>query len=168
MGIRDMVNAGRYRVPTQFVPTATVVHDRQGRFAFEIPWPWFESDGHFEQQPVPQDGHILLFAPRTTDPWPQAMIRTADEASELDDATVKSESRRLAQSLEGKARRSHRLIIGGEPAVDFFVECRDAVTHLVMIAAGELTVFAEFLLPRDGTAAYEIHMETMLATWRWT
>ena len=75
MGIlRDMSGASRHSAPRALVPTETTVSHPEGRFSFELPWPWFEWEIEPGQQPMQQNNGILVTAPRTTDPWPQASI----------------------------------------------------------------------------------------------
>ena len=167
MGIRDMVSTGRYRTPMQLVPTETVVSDPEGRFTFEIPWPWFEWKRGLDEDSSPQSDRIVLLAPRSTDPWPEASIWTTEDSFNSDDKTLKNEARRLAHTLGGKAHRPRRLLVGGVPAIDFFVECVDTVTHQLVMASAEVTTLAVFRLPHREAPGYEVHVETMLATWHW-
>ncbi len=154
-------------MPTQLVQTETLVHDPQGRFSFEIPWPWFQWRAEFDAQSPQRDDRIVLFAPRTTDPWPEASIWSTAERFDFDDRALKSESRRLAQSLGGRARQPRLLVVGAAPAAEFIIECSDTVTHKVAIAAPEVTTIAVFRLPLGAAAGYAAHVETMLATWEW-
>ena len=165
MGLRDK---GRYFVPSQLVKTETVIRDPAGRFSFEIPWPWFERHNESGQHPPPEVGTIVLLAPRTRDPWPEASIWSAGQAYNLDDGMLKSESRRLARALGGKAGRARRLLVDGAPAAALFVECGDTVTHQITIASQDAGVMAVFRLPRGEAPGYEVHVETMLATWAWS
>ena len=167
MGTRAMVSSGRQRVPAQLLPTEAVVHDPKGRFSFEIPWPWFQWDGEFDLEPPHRDDHLVLFAPRTTEPWPEASVWSTEESYDFDERALKSESRRLAQTLAGKARRPRRLEVAGAPAAQFFIESSDTATHKVAIASREVTAIAVFRLPLATAAGYAIHVETMLSTWKW-
>ena len=166
MGIRDIVSAGRYQIPARLVPAETLVRDPQGRFSFEIPWPWFEWEGDPEE-PTTHDDCIVLLAPRTADPWPEASIWPTEHGFELDKSALKSESKRLARTLGGVARRPRRLLVGEEPAAALFVQCGDTVTHQVTMVGREVNVVAVFRLPLSDAAGYEVHVETMLATWQW-
>ena len=161
-----MVGASRYRVPAQLVPTETLVRDPQGRFSFEIPWPWFEWEGGSEEPPMPDDCVVPL-APRTVDPWPEASIWPTEQGFELDNSALKFESKRLARTLGGAAHRPRRLLVGGEPAATLFVKCDDTVTHQVTMVGRDVNVVAVFRLPLSDAAGYEVHVETMLATWQW-
>ena len=167
MSLRDIIGTGRQRIPAQLVATETPVRDPRGRFWFEMPWPWFERKGEFESQSPGQDDLIVLFAPRTTDPWPEGSIWSTEDTFDLDDQVLRSESRRLAHALRGKTRRPRRLLVGGVPAAAFFVETADMVIHQVIISPSEGTTFAVFRLPLGDAAGYEVHVETMLATWQW-
>lgn len=167
MRIRYMVSTSRQRVPTSLLPTETVIHDPQGRFSFEIPWPWFQWKGEFDLRSPQRDDRIVLFAPRTTDPWPEASVWSTPESFDLGDRVLKSESRRLAQNLGGRGHRPRRLEVGGAPAAGFLIECSDTLTHKVTIAAHEVTAIAVFRLPLRVAAGYAAHVETMLATWEW-
>lgn len=169
MRIRNIVGSGRPLVPAELLPTETVVHDPQGRFAFQIPWPWFRWADELTPGPPPRrQDRIVLFAPRTTQPWPEVSAWSTVERLDFDDRVLKSESRRLAQSLGGKPLHPRRLEVAGAPAAELVIKCDDTVTHKVDIVGREAAATVIFRLPLSAAAGYAAHMETMLATWEWT
>ena len=85
----------------------------------------------------------------------------------LDDAEIGRMARSMAKSRGGKARRPRRLRIDGARAADLAADSGRTVSHLVFIPTSQHTVTIEFECPSAVAAGYEVHLDAMLATWRW-
>lgn len=164
---REWLGENRYTPAKATVPTEQHVQDPNGRFGFEMPWPWFIADP-VKKSPRMRMDTILVAAPRTIEPWPTGTFCSVVERFSIDDASVKAESRSIASARGGRVVPPRRYLVGGAQTVDFIVDAGHTILHHVVIAEGELTVTADFTLPTTAAAGYATHLETMLATWYWT
>lgn len=166
--LTDLVVSTRYRELDIRLPTDETIRSTEHGFEFALPWPWFETSSEHGAPAGASSIICELAAPRTTDPWPSGVFFSEASGSPIDDKTVKSESRQVARSRSARPNKPRRLRLGGLSAIDFVSEDGSFRYHDLSVPVEEsLTIRAEFWLPIRHAEGYELHMDSMLSSWRW-
>lgn len=163
---RALTGMSRYQDPVASVPASVDVEHSGSVYRFGAPWPWFVVETSAPGAPA-RDDLVQLAAPRQAGEWPVVAVEVADGGVPLDESQFGSFARSMARARNGRARPVRRLRIDGARAADFSCDSGILVSHLVLIPVGQKTATIEFESPSAVAAGYEVHLDTMLATWRW-
>lgn len=157
----------KYRDVAAAVPTAVDVVHPAGVYRFQAPWPWFEVEA--EQPPAPGAGAdvVELAAPRRRGGWPSVIVEVSEGGGLLEDGAIGKMARELTRARGGKGRSPRRLRVDGARAADLALDTSGTVSHVVLIPISGHTVRVEFECPASVAGGYEVHLDAMLATWRW-
>jgi hypothetical protein len=162
-----MAGMSKYKDPEAAVPTSVDVEHPGRVYRFVAPWPWFVVEDEQVSAPAASDAVLQLVAPRRTGEWPVVAVAVSQGGGMLDDAEVGRMARSMAKSRGGKPRPPRRLRVDGARAADLATDSGQMVSHLVLVPTSQHTVAIEFECPSAVAAGYEVHLDAMLATWRW-
>ncbi len=163
----DIVASTRYRVPTAQLPAHQTITASEHGFEIGLPWPWFEVVN--DESASGADERIAeIAAPRTSGNWPGAVFFAESSGVPIDEAEVAATARRLARQRGGEKLKPRRVLLGGVRGVDFV--CDDGANrfHDLRLPVDEsLTICMQAWLPSATADGYEVHLESLLASWRW-
>jgi hypothetical protein len=169
--LRALRGAG-YREPGVRLPAASEVVDPGGRFAFEVPWPWYEipPDRLAGVSPVGAPADVVVVAPRTDGDDPLFAVTASTDRADTESSSARRQGRDHATAAGLVWRSTSKLVVGGarglltEGTPSGSPGCR---AFLLFAPSGDVLVTGRCDVPARSADGYRQHLLSMLASWTW-
>lgn len=166
------VRRATYRRSEVRLPASAQVIDPHDRFAFEVPWPWYEVSpvDLTPTAPLGPTADIVVMAPRTDGNDPMFALTARDDQVDLVAASARSQGRGHAAAAAVRWRSTAKVLVGGAPAL-----LTDGVpsegpgfrTFLLVAPCDRVLVTGRCDVPAGSADGYRQHLLSMLASWTW-
>jgi hypothetical protein len=157
-------NSG-YQPIVPHLPGGSEVKDSAGRFAFEIPWPWYELDSTALRG---SKAEIAVTAARFTGTGPLFTLSATDDRDSLTADNPNSRGKHLAKQSGVTPSSVEKVLVDGHRGL--LVNGADRSTGepatLILIPHPALSVLGRADYGPSGHG-YLIHVRSMLASWTW-